>query len=140
MNSSIRYRVVIDTNVVISALVYGGVPLQILELVRSKKVRMLLSPELEKEIVRKFYEFSQSPEMDTILLNLIELYGQKLVPHTSIHKSRDPKDDMLLALSLAGRADFLITGDKDLLVMRTFDKTHIVTPRIFLEIVKKGRV
>ena len=46
---------------------------------------------------------------------------------------RDPQDDYLIACALAGEADFILSGDKDLLVLKTVGKTQIVTARNFLE-------
>lgn len=45
---------------------------------------------------------------------------------------RDPKDDKLLELAVGGNADFLVTGDKDLLILNPFRGVEIITPRVFL--------
>jgi putative PIN family toxin of toxin-antitoxin system len=50
--------------------------------------------------------------------------------------TRDPKDDYLLAYALVGEADYLVTGDKDLLVLKQVDTVKIVTSREFLSILK----
>lgn len=47
--------------------------------------------------------------------------------------SRDPKDDMMLEAAVAGAAEYLVTGDQDLLVLKEFKGTRIVTPREFLD-------
>ncbi len=52
---------------------------------------------------------------------------------TRVRLCRDPKDDMFLELALAGQANFLITGDKDLLALERFSVTTIVTPIEYLE-------
>lgn len=46
---------------------------------------------------------------------------------------RDPKDDKLLELAVSGNASFLVTGDKDLLVLNPFRTVEIITPREFLD-------
>jgi uncharacterized protein len=51
----------------------------------------------------------------------------------TIAACRDPKDDKLLELAVGGNADFLITGDKDLLVLNPFRAVKIITPREFLD-------
>lgn len=132
MSSLIPYNVVLDTNVVISALVFGGVPKQITDLVGLGDVLMYLSPELEQEIVRKFRTFMPSPEIYSDLQILIERYSKRIIPSRTIAKTRDPKDDMLLALCATVNANYLVSGDKDLLVLRRFNKTKIVTPRQFI--------
>ena len=50
---------------------------------------------------------------------------------------RDPDDDAVLACALAARADVLVTGDQDLLVLKTFRGIPIVTPRTFLEMIRQ---
>lgn len=137
MSSSIKYNVVLDTNVVISALVFGGVPKQITDLIGLGDVVMYLSPELEQEIVLKFRTFTPSPEIYSDLQILIERYSRRIIPSRTIAKTRDPKDDMLLALCATVNADYLLTGDKDLLVLKNFKKTKIVTPRQFIQIVSR---
>jgi len=140
MNSSTRYNIVIDTNVMISGLVFGGLPRRVIDSVLHHKTVMFLSPDFEKEIVRKFREISAQPEILSVLRILLEKYSRKIVPTVRITKSRDPKDDMLLALAFAGDAHYLITGDKDLLVLRKFGKTEIVTPKEFFSLEKRKRL
>ena len=53
--------------------------------------------------------------------------------------TRDPKDDYLIAYALVGRADYLVTGDKDLLVLEQVDDLRILTPRAFLTLLKAQR-
>ena len=50
--------------------------------------------------------------------------------------TRDPKDDYLLAYALVGQADYLVTGDRDLLVLGQVEHTRIVTARDFVEVIK----
>ena len=52
---------------------------------------------------------------------------------SSIRASRDPKDNFLLALAKDGKADYLLTGDKDLLTLKKFGRTIIITISKFLE-------
>ena len=61
-------------------------------------------------------------------------------PLPLIEKSRDPADNFLLSMAQAGKADFLVTGGKhDLLSIRTFEQTRIVSARQMLEEVKPRR-
>lgn len=50
---------------------------------------------------------------------------------------RDPKDDMYLELALSGKADCIITGDPDLLVLNSFENIPIITPKEFLDSISK---
>ena len=69
--------------------------------------------------------FSHSDIED--LLETIEEYAEFVTVHTRIEVCRDPKDNFLLSLSIDGNADFLITGDKDLLTLTNFGETTITT-------------
>lgn len=133
MNLSTKPRVVVDTNVILSAILYGGIPKKVIGCVQKNRVIMLLSPEIEKEIVTQFTAFSPSPDAYILLQILLERHSVKILPRKAVHKSRDPKDDMFLTLCFAGHADYLVTGDKDLLVLRKFGSTVILTPRQFLK-------
>lgn len=132
MTSLTRYNVVIDTNVVISGLIFGGKPKQIMDRVRANELQMCISPELEQEILRKFHSITSISELHILLQVILEKHCKKIIPESITRVSRDPKDDMLLALALAGKAKYLITGDKDLLILKKFGDTLVVTPRQFL--------
>jgi len=80
--------------------------------------RVLQKPHLEKRISRKLYE-----ELVARLRGNAELVDV----HSVVEVCHDPKDNFLLALAKDGNADYLITGDDDLLVLETFEKTKIVT-------------
>jgi len=75
-------------------------------------------PYLEKRISRKLYEK---------LIAKLRSNAELVDVHSVVEVCRDPKDNFLLALAKDGNADYLITGDDDLLVLETFKKTKIVT-------------
>src|SRR3989344_187941 len=132
MTASHNLRVVIDTNVFISGILFGGIPRRIITLVKTNRLLLLMSVEVANEWIQILERF---PTTQTDLDDASYILTHRVIrvtPKVNIRKSRDLKDDMLLALSFAGKADYLITGDKDLLVMRNFEKTKIVTPRQFL--------
>lgn len=132
MISSIRYRVVIDTNIFISAVIFGGNPVKILELVSKQKIKLLVSRDVCAEIIVKIKNFPISEVLFSNLKFILEYQTTKIEPKREVTVCRDPKDNMFLSLALAGKADFLITGDKDLLVIKKFHGTKIVTPKEFL--------
>ena len=69
--------------------------------------------------------------------NFLDLYFQKAIlifPSQKINLSRDLDDNKFLELAKEVRADYLITGDKDLLTLKTFEKTKILKPSQFLEL------
>jgi putative PIN family toxin of toxin-antitoxin system len=61
------------------------------------------------------------------LIDLINVYAEFYTAKSTVDVCRDSKDNFLLALAKESKADFLITGDKDLLVIKKFENTEIVT-------------
>lgn len=129
-------RVVIDTNVVMSAAMFeDSIPFQAL-FAAAREGRILLSQETEeelKEVIRrkKFDRYVPEEERLEFLERLLE--DTELVRVTEqIHECRDPKDNKFLELAISGHASHIITGDADLLVMNPFRGIAIVTAKEFL--------
>lgn len=127
-------KVVIDTNIWISFLI--GKELQYFkDLIISNKIKIVLTDQLLDEIrlvtsrpkLKKY--FDQDKVSD--LLILLEIISDKIKLKKVEKICRDPKDDFLLALAKQSKADYLITGDKDLLTLKIHGKTSIVPPKEF---------
>lgn len=136
-------RVVIDANVLISAA-FGGLPLDAVSKAFSAG-EVLLSTEVIKEIdgtIRRLSPKLGEEKMEDLLKlwKKFESLCSVLEPAVKGRICRDPKDDAYLHLCIAAEADFLISGDKDLLAVDPKkvavlpDRLRIVTPRQFLEI------
>ena len=139
MKSDLRF--VLDSNVIISALLMNAsVPSQAFSCATDHG-RILISRELIEELSDvlardKFNRYVTHEERERFLEKLIR--EAELVQITeTIHVCRDPKDDRLLELALDGKASFLVTGDGDLLVLNPFRGVPIVTPARFLEVVQE---
>ncbi len=130
-------RLVFDTNVVVSAVLFlATVPARALELGQAVG-RLLVSDETVEELRRvlmrtKFDRYVRSDERarflgrvldDAMLVEIIE----------SIDDCRDPNDNKFLELAVSGGATHLVTGDDDLLVLHPFRGVAIVTPQAFLD-------
>jgi len=135
-------KVVIDANVFVSAA-FGGVPLDAVSRAFSTG-KVFLSPAVIEEIDGTIRRLSSKlgEEKTEYLLTLWRRFQSHctiLVPKGKAAICRDPKDDAYLHLCIAAKADFLVTGDKDLLavdpgsVVVLPDALKIVTPRQFLE-------
>ena len=132
-------RLVIDTNLWISFLISDREK-KLDRILSLKNVRVLFSYELLNEItetvryprLRKFFKEDAIEEM---LLQL-EPFIEVVQTSSKVNICRDIKDNFLLSLSKDGSASFLLTGDKDLLILQQFEKTKIVTIADFLNIVK----
>lgn len=134
-----KQRIIIDTNLWISFLITKNYT-KLDNLFEKKKIQLLFSKELIEEFIEvakrpKFQKYFSETDVERLLI-IFDSIG-KLVKITSDLKiCRDIKDDFLLNLAIDGKAKYLITGDKDLLTLKTIDRTNIVSMTDFLEIVE----
>jgi hypothetical protein len=129
-------RVVLDTNVILSAIVYGGLPRRLLEMAIADDIRLVVSIELLEEIERKLVEkFGSSPEAARATCGEIESLAEIFQPAPAPPTSRDPDDDVILATAAADEAQVIITGDQDLLVLGSYQGIAILTPRAFADLI-----
>lgn len=136
-------RVVLDTNVLISAaLGPDGSPRMVLDVVRSENGVLLFSDETFDELRSRFYrpKFDHYIGREGRAIYLAQLGAvSEWVSITGAKLGcRDPDDDKLLETALMGEADYLITGDQDLLEMSPFHTIPILTPANFLDLWRNG--
>ena len=128
-------RVVLDTNVFISAVFFAGPPYKILEAWRDGKIRIVLSPEILAEYQRvgvALAELYPGVELDPIL-DLLTVKAQLIeAPELPEPACQDPDDDKFLACALASKTKILVSGDKHLLKMNGYRGIEVVRPREFL--------
>jgi len=125
-----RSRIIIDTNLWISYLISKGYK-RLDKLIISDKVRLIFS----KELIDEFIDVTQRPKFEKYfssndiskLLEIFDTYGEFVKVKSNVHVCRDIKDNFLLSLSNDSKADYLITGDSDLLELKRFDTTIILT-------------
>jgi putative PIN family toxin of toxin-antitoxin system len=133
-------RYVLDTNVIVSALLFpDSVPFQAF-IQATKLGEILLSIETAEEIGSvldrpKFNRYILAEERDRFLATLIR-QATLVVPSERILECRDPKDNKFLEVAVGGKAEQLISGDGDLLSLKRFREVEIVSPAEFLESVK----
>ncbi len=135
-------RVVIDTGVLVSGLIRPqGTTGEVLRALRDGKFTVLYSNETIMEIVDvlgrdKFrLKYHIMPNDISTLINLIRLRGEVATPKQKVTDCRDPKDDKFLDVALAGEADYLVSGDSDLLSMNPYRSIPIVSPGELLAII-----
>ena len=130
-------KVVFDTNVLISRLLSpGSAPAQAVNKGLSSGLVMAsydTLTELSDVLSRKKFDKYISIEDRKTFLRLYIHTIEKIEIIRTVQECRDPKDDKFLELALNGEADFLITGDTDLLRFKTYHHTLILTPAAFLE-------
>ncbi len=128
-------RVVLDTNVLISALFWGGAPRRVVDLAVSGRFQALTSPELLVEfeaVLREDFDLPQD-RIERALRDVLSYAEVIAVLEEPAIPVRDAADTKVLACALVGGADYLVTGDQDLLTLETVGDTHIVTIRAFLD-------
>jgi putative PIN family toxin of toxin-antitoxin system len=125
-------RVVFDTNVLISALVFGGLPRALLIRVFRGEVTLVTSSvllnELEEVLVVRF---AHDASLARTVRAEIELLAEVVEAPELARVARDRDDDAVLAAAIAGKASAIVTGDRDLLVLVEHEGIRIVTPRDF---------
>jgi putative PIN family toxin of toxin-antitoxin system len=89
--------------------------------------------ELSAVLSRSRFDRYCSVERRTALLEAVRLHAELVIVTSDVHACGDPKDNKFLALALDGRADLILTGDRDLLALHPFRDIDILTPAQFLE-------
>ena len=129
-------KVVLDTNILISAIVFGGKPRDILERIISGKLEFAVSKEILNEVegVLSGKKFKYPSHVIYEIRNAIEELGEIVVPEKRINRiKKDPDDNRILECALAVNADFIISGDNHLLEFKVFKGIQILSPADFLE-------
>jgi len=129
-------RVVIDTNVMVSALLFSGMTSQLVPLWQKGSATLLLS----RAILAEYLQVLAYPKFQLTNAEIRGLVEGEVLPFADIVRStghlrivkNGPSDDKFLECAVSGKAKALISGDKDLLVLRQFRTVEILTPSQFL--------
>jgi len=123
--------VVLDTSVWISALQFAkhrGTPTRALEKAMSEDI-IASCDEIEAEILRVLAKkFLWEPNRAHAALESVLARATRVELHGTVKKCRDPNDDMFLECAARAKADLPISGDKDLLVLGSYQRTRIINP------------
>lgn len=129
-------RFVFDTNVIISAFLFSqSKPRQALDIAQDIGVLILSNSafaELEEVLSRRKFEKYLTLERRQEFLENFTKTVDFIDVEEKIDKCRDPKDDKYLELAVSGKAEFIISGDNDLLVLNPFRGIEIITVQEFL--------
>ncbi|MCC5662927.1 putative toxin-antitoxin system toxin component, PIN family [Nostoc sp. CHAB 5784] len=132
-------RVILDVNVWISALLWGGVPGKTLRLARNQQINIFASEflllELETTLKRDKFQLRLQQRGYTIedLISVVKgLLNDCPTVSVDAPQLRDTKDNLVLAAAVAANAEAIVTGDLDLLVLIEFNGIPILTPQDFL--------
>ena len=132
-------RVVLDTNVLISAIFWTGRPKQLLNKVRRKECLFLTSQilltELRAVLTREDKPFRLSTvEADTVIRAMQDL-ALIVQPQSHLSVCRDESDNRVLECAVDGQADYIVSGDIHLLELQTFQDVDILTVKDFLDLI-----
>jgi putative PIN family toxin of toxin-antitoxin system len=134
-------RLALDTNVLLSALLSSSSPpAQLFALWRNRAFDLITSADQIDEISRvtRYPQIRDrlAPALAGRLVNQLRDLAIVVAKLPKVDRSPDPDDNHLLALAEAGEAQFLVTGDKQLLSLKLHKFTHIITPAALVELLR----
>lgn len=131
-------RVVLDTNVFVSALLFGGRSGMLRDMWRAGRIIPLVS----KETFAEFRRVLSYPKFQLIQREIHAILSEEILPFVEVVEiteqitgiCRDFHDDMFLSVAVCGGAGYLVSGDQDLLVLKNYGTTRIITVAEFLSL------
>jgi uncharacterized protein len=131
-------RVIFDTNVWVSFLI-GKRLFSVIKYIKDSSINIIVTDELLEEIIdvtsrEKLQKYFPPQQVDS-LINLLKTSAENIKIKPIHFINRDPKDNFLLDLIDISKADYLVTGDNDLLELNPFKTATILTPSNFEKII-----
>jgi putative PIN family toxin of toxin-antitoxin system len=133
-------KVVLDTNVLVSGIFWGGLPEKVLQKAIEDKIDVYATEEILSEYFRIIDKIGKKDkelcsQWKMLLVQLVKI----VEPIKKIKICRDPKEDMFLECAISCGAKYLISGDDDLLSIKEINKTQIITTKEYLNLVANYR-
>ena len=127
---------VVDTNVLMSGILFGGTPGRILSAWRDGRVRVVMSPDIVDEYVRvaeRLTDRYSGVDVQPILALIVQ--NTEVVPSSPLPDAicDDPDDDKFLACALAAGVELVVSSDKKLRAASGYEGIKVVTPRQFVD-------
>ena len=131
-----KIKVVIDTNVVISALLFGGTPGELINLWKTNRIIPLAS----KEIIEEYIRILAYPKFELSAQEIDYIIFQEILPYFDVvtsnpgkhHIIADPCDDKFIHCALSGKAQYIISGDDHLLSIKKIEALQIANASEFI--------
>lgn len=126
-------RAVLDTNIVVSALIWGDTPFKLIEMAGDGRLTLYTSPTLLaelSEVMTRDHLARRLAQQQTAIEDALRLYGDLCVAVTPLATPRavpnDIDDDQIIACALAAGVELIVSGDSDLLVLHPWRGIHIL--------------
>jgi putative PIN family toxin of toxin-antitoxin system len=136
-------RVVLDTNIWISGLLWRGLPWKLLRLAEARQVEICMAPSILEELERvlayerlqpRLRQLGLSPEeLAAYVMDIVVMFELPPPSHDAPLVIVDPDDDIFIRCALAAEAHYIISGDSHLLDLKQYALIHILTIRAFFE-------
>lgn len=131
-------KIVIDTNVFISAVFFGGLPLKVIQSVISKQNDAYISPEIweeYKDVIERMTKKYPSRLKQQLIDEVFKVF-KVIIPSSEISICRDPDDDKFISCAIDAECMYIVSGDDDLLSLGNVEDVIICTPSEFLNAMK----
>ncbi len=135
-------RVVLDTNVVVSAILFGGKPQEILKAALVGDIRLCISEAMLTELRGVFQrpKFSFKAEIIQGIISELTLLAEWVTPKTHLDLVKaDPADNQVIDCAVEASADYIITGDTHLPQLGKYGKVEIANPDAFIKMLANRR-
>jgi putative PIN family toxin of toxin-antitoxin system len=128
-------RIVIDTNILVSAAFFGGLPEQLIDLVLDKKISAVVSREIVDEYEKTIKKLLDKYNLSRLRFPFSSLIAslEFIVPSTQVNLCADPDDDKFISCAIDGLCPFIVSGDHHLLEVKRYGKIQIIKTRAFFE-------
>lgn len=130
------FKVVFDSNIFISSIVYGGKPRKVFELAIEGKIELYISRVILEEVeeVLQRPKFKYPSQMIDLVITEIQNIAKIVTPRKNINYIKDdPEDNMILECAVESKADYIISGDEHLLNIKKYKNIQILNAAEFLE-------
>lgn len=130
-------RLVPNTNIIISSVFWRGNPFEVIRRGILGEYQLVISAEILDEVVDKLRNKFKFPEESIQeLIDILMTYCHIIEVNSKFDVVRDKKDNKIIECAFDGKADYIVTGDPDLLELKEFKSTRIITAKEFLEKVR----
>ena len=136
-------KLVLDTNTIVSAFFWEGNEAELLRKIEQGKAKSYITSEILYEVEDvikrpKFNEVMRKANLtpDQIMQKIVSLSNLVIAPKITVKVCRDEKDNKFLECAESAKADYIVSGDEDLLYLKEFKGTRIITAKEFLEKVR----